>query len=86
MNKSIAFIAFFALFATMIQAQTLDKVKLSTKMDSVSYAIGMDIAVNLKSQNIDVNPDVIAKGLIDNLQSKNLLLTDDQKVKVIDLF
>ena len=86
MNKSIMFFAFFILFATVLNAQSLDKVKLATKTDSISYAIGMDIAVNLKSQNIDVNPEVLAKGLIDNLTSKNLLLTEEQKVKVIEVF
>jgi len=86
MNKSVVFFAFFVLIAMAIQAQTSDKVKLTTKKDSVSYAIGMDIAVNLKSQNIDVSPEILAKGLIDNLLSKNLMLTDEQKIKVIETF
>ena len=86
MSKSILFFAFFALVATIMQAQTLDKVKLTTRTDSISYAIGMDIAINLKSQNIEVSPEILAKGLIDNLTSKNLLLTEEQKVKVIEVF
>ena len=86
MNKSVVFFAFFVLIAMAIQAQTSDKVKLTTKKDSVSYAIGMDIAVNLKSQNIDVSPEILAKGLMDNLLSKNLMLTEEQKTKVIEAF
>ena len=86
MNRSIGVFVFFALFSTVLQAQSLDKVKLATKMDSVSYAIGMDIAVNLKSQNIEVNPEIMAKGLIDNLKAKELLITPEQKAKIIESF
>jgi len=67
-------------------AQSLDKLKLATKKDSVSYAIGMDIAVNLNSQNIEVNPEIMAKGLIDLLKEKKMMLTTEEKVKLIEDF
>lgn len=86
MSKSSIVFVFFAMFSVALQAQSLDKIKLATKMDSVSYAIGMDIAINLKSQNIEVNPEVMAKALIDNLKAKELLITVEQKGKIIEIF
>jgi len=74
------------LFSLHIQAQSLDKVKLQTKTDSISYAIGMDVAVNLKSQNIEVNPEAMAKGLIDLIKGNKVVLTDSVKVKIIEDF
>ncbi|OPZ99704.1 MAG: Outer membrane protein MIP precursor [Bacteroidetes bacterium ADurb.Bin408] len=74
------------LFSMSIQAQSLDKMKLQTKNDSISYAIGMDVAVNLKSQSINVNPEAMAKGLIDHLNGKKVLLTDSVKIKIIEDF
>lgn len=74
------------LFSLSIQAQSLDKVKLQTKTDSISYAIGMDVAVNLKSQNIEVNPEAMAKGLIDLIKGNKIALADSVKVKIIEDF
>lgn len=74
------------LFSLSIQAQSLDKVKLQTKTDSISYAIGMDVAVNLKSQNIEVNPEAMAKGLIDLIKGNKVVIADSVKVKIIEDF
>lgn len=86
MNKSLLVTFFVLMLSTVLFSQNKDKVKLVNKMDSVSYAIGMDIAVNLKSQGIDVNPDILAKGLIDNLKEKELLITQEAKIKIIEDF
>ncbi len=79
-------ILFSVLFSFMLSAQSLDKIKLTNNKDSVSYAIGMDIAVNLNSQSIEVNPEVMAKGLIDFLKQNKMMLTDEAKIKIIEDF
>lgn len=42
--------------------------KLTTEMDSVSYAIGLSVASSLKNQGIEMNADVVAKA-IENVNS-----------------
>jgi len=87
MKRTIMILLVFILCVTISGAQNLDKIKkVTTKKDSVSYAIGMDIATNLKSQNIDVNPEFMAKALIDFLNGKELLIKNEEKIKIIENF
>jgi FKBP-type peptidyl-prolyl cis-trans isomerase FklB len=53
--------------------------KLETHLDSVSYAIGMDIGKNFKQQSIELDLDVFMKGLQDgNGEEGMTMLTDEQ--------
>ena len=55
------------------------KVDLKTSRDSVSYSIGMDIGKNLKTQMIEINPDVVAQAIKDvSVDSGKAMLTEDQ--------
>jgi FKBP-type peptidyl-prolyl cis-trans isomerase len=56
---------------------------LTTPKDKLSYTIGMDIGRNLKRQQIDVDPDILAKGLKDLLTGGKPLLTDEQAREVM---
>lgn len=60
------------------QGNTQDKMELKTPMDSVSYSIGTDIGRNLKAQDINVNPNALAKGISDVMAGSNMMLTDSQ--------
>jgi len=51
---------------------------LTTEQDKVSYAIGMSMAKSLKRQSVDVEPDVVAKGLKDVLTGNKTLLSDEE--------
>ncbi|NLX56586.1 MAG: FKBP-type peptidyl-prolyl cis-trans isomerase [Planctomycetaceae bacterium] len=57
-----------------------------TLKDQASYAIGVNIAMNLKEQELDINPAMIARGLSDMLLEKKLALTDEQMEKAIEEF
>ena len=46
---------------------------LKTQKDKVSYAIGMQVASNLSRQSLDVDPDVLMKGLKDQMAGKPLM-------------
>ncbi len=51
---------------------------LDTELDSVSYAIGIDIASNIKKSGFeDINPDAIAKGFAD-IYAEGELMMDAQ--------
>ena len=60
--------------------------KLSSKKDSISYAIGMNIGKNLKAQSIDADPAVIAQAIRESVGGGKCLLTDDQAMKCITTY
>jgi FKBP-type peptidyl-prolyl cis-trans isomerase FklB len=50
----------------------------TTQKDKVSYGIGVGVARTLKGQGIDVNTDVLIKGLRDALAGQKLAMSDDE--------
>lgn len=60
---------------------------LSTKKDKASYAIGVNIGKglkdNLKKDNVDIDPAILARGLKDALAGDKELLTDDESKAVL---
>ena len=54
-------------------------VKLETKLDSVCYGLGVDIADNLKGQGLgDLNVEAMAKGLQDILNDSELVISKEE--------
>ncbi len=65
------FIATFALFALAMPMVAQEKsFPLKDLKDKASYSIGVDIALNFKKQNMDLNPDALAAGAKDGLNGK----------------
>ena len=59
-----------------IPAVAQDSTAPTTQKDKVSYGIGVGVARTLKSQGIDVNTDVLLKGLRDALAGQKLAMSD----------
>jgi FKBP-type peptidyl-prolyl cis-trans isomerase FklB len=53
-------------------------VALTTQQDKISYAIGMNMAKTLQRQSLEVEPDVLVRGLKDVLAGNKPLLSDDE--------
>jgi FKBP-type peptidyl-prolyl cis-trans isomerase FklB len=51
---------------------------LEKEKEKVSYAIGVEMSQDIKRQHIDVDPDLVARGLADGIAGKKLLLTDTE--------
>ena len=51
---------------------------LKTQRDKVSYGIGMEIGNSLKSQSIDIDSDILARGVKDMISGKEPLMTDQE--------
>ena len=58
-------------------------VALTTQQDKISYAIGMNMAKTLQRQSVDVEPDIVAKGLKDVLAGNKPLLSDDEAMATL---
>lgn len=57
-----------------------------TQKDKVSYVIGMDIGTNLKKQSIEVNPDLLFKGIKDGLSGNKPMMSDQEIKETIATF
>src|ERR1700693_3137037 len=63
---------------TASAAKTESAPPLATSKDKFSYALGMKMGANLHKQAVDVDPNVMLRGLKDALAGGKTQLTDDQ--------
>jgi FKBP-type peptidyl-prolyl cis-trans isomerase FklB len=54
--------------------------------DRVSYVIGMDIGTNLKKQSIEVNPELLFKGIKDGLSGNKPAMSEQEIKETIAAF
>ena len=52
---------------------------LTTDKEKQSYAIGMNLGENLKSQSVDIDPNLLLKGMKDSMAGGKTLLTQDEE-------
>jgi len=85
MNKylSAALAASLLAFPSLSRA---DDAALTTDKDKVSYSMGVDIGRNLAKQGIDVDADVLVKGLKDGMAGGALKMTDEQMQATMTAF
>ncbi|MEO0473728.1 MAG: FKBP-type peptidyl-prolyl cis-trans isomerase [Bacteroidota bacterium] len=62
------------------------KTKLETQIDSISYALGTDIANNLKRTDLTINAQTFYQGLADALAGENVKLTDQETRSLLGEF
>ncbi len=60
-----------------------DAQELKSEKDRVSYSIGMDLGSNLKKQEIEIDPDVLAKGLKDSYRGAKTALSQEEAHRTI---
>jgi FKBP-type peptidyl-prolyl cis-trans isomerase FklB len=66
--------------------KTQPETVLKTQEDKVNYGIGVSMAKNLKQQKIEVNADILIKGLRDELTGAKLLMTEEELTKTMREF
>jgi FKBP-type peptidyl-prolyl cis-trans isomerase FklB len=64
------------LLVSQVNAQ--EKPALKSQKEKMSYIIGMDIGNNLKKQSIDIDPNILAKGVKDAFSGSQSLLTEQE--------
>ncbi len=83
--RSVTLIA-VALFFSAVCSYAAEDAVLKTPKDKLSYVIGVQIANDLKSQSIDVDPAIVSRGLQDSLSGKSLLISDQEAKDIIAAF
>jgi FKBP-type peptidyl-prolyl cis-trans isomerase FklB len=68
------------LLISLFAVGTLDAAdsSLKTSKEKVSYTIGAQIGADMKRQAVDIDPDVLAKGVKDGFRGSKMLLTDQE--------
>jgi FKBP-type peptidyl-prolyl cis-trans isomerase FklB len=82
--KWFAFFALACLALPAVAQNAPNAAAPSTKKDKDSYSIGVQFAALLKRQGVDVNADVLAKGLKDALAGTKLAMTDQEISATLD--
>jgi FKBP-type peptidyl-prolyl cis-trans isomerase len=69
-----------------VQAAAAEPTLLRTTMDKVNYGIGVETARKYKSQGIEINLDILIRGLKDGLADNKLLISEKELRKIIISF
>lgn len=84
--KLFALIAGVALFASSCTSSKVD-VKLKTEVDTMSYALGINMADNLKRMEItDVNALALAMGIQDGLDTTKKVMTNEEAIEFLNKY
>ena len=76
--KKISIILLISAITLGVNAQKIKDVKLKTHIDSLSYAFGISIADNLKTQKIEnINPQAIGRAFQDFYKNESKINKDD---------
>lgn len=70
-------VAFIVLFINILSILTTRAQTLKTTLDSLSYAIGINVGDNLRNQKLNVNPDILAKAIKDAISSNKSIMTSE---------
>lgn len=65
-----------ALLASQVNGE--ENLVLKNQKDKISYIIGMEVGKNFKDQLIDVDPDILLRGIRDGLAGGKALLTEQE--------
>jgi len=76
MKSQLAIALTILILAFQVSAE--ENLVLKNQKEKMSYIIGMDIGSNLKRQSIDVDPNILARGIRDALSAAQSLLTEQE--------
>lgn len=84
MKLQLAVVLCVVLLASRVNSE--EELALKTYKDKLSYSMGLDIGRGLKRQSIDVDPEIMARGLRDAFANGKPLLTDSEIRKIKEEF
>ena len=76
MKVRLIFVSVLVLFASLVYAQ--ENLVPKTQKEKISYIIGLDIGQTMKKQEMDVSPDLLAKGITDGISGAKPVLSDQE--------
>jgi FKBP-type peptidyl-prolyl cis-trans isomerase len=76
-KMTLAGIAVLGIALADIPARAADEQSQKTEKDMVSYALGVDLARNSKRNGVEIDPDMVLKGIKDALSGEKLLYPEE---------
>ncbi|MBE0676700.1 MAG: FKBP-type peptidyl-prolyl cis-trans isomerase [Bacteroidales bacterium] len=73
MKKMLLFAAIVAIISSACSNNTIKSGKLSTKEDSLAYAFGVSTFFAMQLDSFEIDPKLMAKGMIDSKEGKNIM-------------
>ena len=73
-----------ALLAAQVRAEETQVLK--TEKDRLSYSLGADMGRNLQRQGVDVDVELVIRGLKDGLSREKLLISENDVRKTLQMF
>jgi FKBP-type peptidyl-prolyl cis-trans isomerase len=83
--KILLFLFSGLLFGCGSDPDSADKITLETRMDTISYIIGLDYGIGIREEQIEANEKAVYKGLLDGLNNRSIL-PDSVKEALIESF
>jgi FKBP-type peptidyl-prolyl cis-trans isomerase FklB len=79
-------VAAAAILLLTAQAGAEEKMTLKTQKEKLSYTMGVETARGTKKQSVDIDPDLLYRGLKDAMSGSALLMTDEEMGAVMNTF
>jgi FKBP-type peptidyl-prolyl cis-trans isomerase len=83
---ALRWIAVLGVLLLAVRVSAADAPVLESGRDKVSYAVGVNLARTFRKQNIDMNLDLVIKGLRDGLSGERLLMPEREYRQVMQQF
>jgi FKBP-type peptidyl-prolyl cis-trans isomerase len=83
---TVKWIAVLGVLLLAAQSSAQEAEVLKTEKDKVSYSLGADMGRNLKRNGVEVDVDLIIKGLKDGLSSQKLLISERDLRRILSDF
>ncbi|MBK6977531.1 MAG: FKBP-type peptidyl-prolyl cis-trans isomerase [Cytophagaceae bacterium] len=77
---------FVILFVSVITFSKTQAQSLKTALDSLSYAIGINVGDNIRNQKLDVNPDILARAIKDAIANNKSVMTSESSSAFIQSY
>lgn len=79
----LKWIVILGIWLPAAQLSACESPVLKSQTDKVNYAIGVEIARNFKNQGVEINLDLVIKGMKDGLSGDKLLIPEKDLRKII---
>jgi len=80
---SVSLLLAFTVASVSCAPATKEIKSLETEKDKISYSIGVDLGNKFKKMSLDIDTEVVAKGIKDSMAGGQMLLTPDEFMKVM---
>lgn len=85
-SMKFSWIAVVGIIFLASQVSAQESQTLKSQKEKISYMIGMDIGGNFKRQSVDIDPDILARGIKDALSGAKPQLSDQEAREVMASF